>query len=369
MLTAPRGRARAFAPPPPAPPAARAAWTRFSAAVDAVIDGELEAARNRPGLASPRFARLLDGLAQSLRGGKRTRPYLVHIAFTGCGGGEPHRAVQLAAALELLHGALLLHDDVIDRDFVRRGAPTLGARYRSAASDLGHDDDVAEHAGHSASLIAGDLLLSGAVRLAAEAGAGSPHGAAVLDAVHGAVLAAAAGELDDLLFSLDPASTPVDGVLNMERLKTAAYSFEAPLQAGALLAGAPASTAHGLGALGRNIGTAYQVIDDVLGTFGDPGKTGKSIDSDLRSGKKTVLTSYAAGDPGFRAELRRYRAGHCGIDALRAALKASGAEEYARRLAADLVDSALRNAGALPLEPQLLEELTALCGHVVNRAA
>ncbi len=340
---------------------------RYLDKVRRVLAEEQRATRASPELESPNYAVLCRRLEANLDGGKRTRPLLVHVAFRAFRGQDDDAAATLGAGFEMLHSALLMHDDVIDRDFIRRGVPNLGAVYRDDVLSLGHANDTAEYAGHAASIIAGDILLAGSIRLAALAGVKSSNARAILDVVHAALLASAAGELDDLLFSLSPASTPVSDVLNMERLKTAAYSFEAPLQAGALLAGAPQEVAARLGRLGRNIGTAYQIIDDVLGTFGDPAETGKSIESDLRSGKRTVLTAQAESHHGFRQAKETFAAGLIGIDDLRQALADCGVEANARTLASDLVSSALRDAEDMELAPRVLQELTMIGNHVLNR--
>lgn len=342
-------------------------WPGYRDSVREVLADELSVARRRPGILSPNFGRLWARLEGTLEGGKWMRPRLVHYAYRAFGGDDQLACARLGASFEMLHASLVIHDDVIDRDFVRRGAPTVGALYRDDAAARGHGAADAEHAGHSASIIAGDLLLAGSIKLAATAGTGSSCGAEVVDIVHGAILASAAGELDDLLYSLDPESVDLDQVLNMERLKTAAYSFEAPLHAGALLAGASADDARQLGDVGRRIGTAYQVIDDVLGTFGRPEVTGKSAESDLRAGKRTVLTAYAAQHVAFQSELAAFRAGASTIDALRAALRETGAEAHAVDLAARLVAAALQQAENLRLEPALLDELAGICHHVLNR--
>ncbi|MET1035380.1 MAG: polyprenyl synthetase family protein, partial [Arthrobacter sp.] len=125
--------------------------------------------------------------------------------------------------------------------------------------------------------------------------------------------------------------------------------------------------ARQLGDVGRRIGTAYQVIDDVLGTFGRPEVTGKSAESDLRAGKRTVLTAYAAQHDAFQAELAAFRRGASGVDALRGALRDTGAEAHAVDLAARLVAAALQQAENLRLEPALLDELAGICHHVLNR--
>jgi len=205
------------------------------------------------------------------------------------------------------------------------------------------------------------------MRLAMRAGYRGPDGDAVVDAVHGAVLAAAAGELDDLVYALAPGSADLAGVLEMEGLKTASYSFEAPLHAGALLAAGPSDDAVRLGAIGRRIGTAYQVVDDVLGTFGDPRVTGKSTESDLREGKCTVLVALASQDGGFRAASEAFHAGAADVEDLRGALRAAGAEHRAMELAAAMLATALEEARGLQLGSQPLAELDTICHHVLHR--
>lgn len=344
-----------------------AGWDTYRAAVRAELDDEVGAARRHPGILSNNFTTLWSRLEGTVAGGKWMRPRLVHFGFRAYAGADHQACARLGAAFEMLHAALLVHDDVIDRDFVRRGAPTVGALYRDEAAAVGFDRQDAEHAGHSASIIAGDLLLAGSIKLAATAGAAVGRTGDIVDVVHGAIQASAAGELDDLLFSLAPETVELDQILNMERLKTAAYSFEAPLHAGALLAGAPSDDAARLGGIGRRIGTAYQVIDDVLGTFGDPATTGKSVESDLRGGKRTVLTAFAASDSDFKAAWSAFRRGETAVAPVRAALQASGAEAHARSLAARLVAAALREAAGLGLDAARYAELESITHHVLYR--
>jgi geranylgeranyl diphosphate synthase type II len=184
------------------------------------------------------------------------------------------------------------------------------------------------------------------------------------DLLHGAIADAAAGELADVLLArsgfagarASGAADPcIDDVLDMERLKTATYSFEAPLRAGAVLAGAAEEAVDAVGRVGSLVGTAYQVIDDVLGTFGDERQTGKPVTSDLREGKLTVLTAY------MNPENAR------GLDQIRDALHEAGADSYALTLAHSLVTEALDEARRADLPPALRSELTRICNHVLHR--
>ncbi|ALE07876.1 hypothetical protein AL755_15205 [Arthrobacter sp. ERGS1:01] len=316
---------------------------------------------------SPAFGELFIHLAGTVAGGKWLRPKLIFRSYAAFGGRDWKSCSELAAAFEMLHAALLVHDDVIDRDFVRRGVDTLGAVYRDMATAQGFDAPDADHAGHSAAIIAGDLLLTGSLRLAMSAASGHPQGAAILATLHEAIFAAAAGELDDLLFSLREGSPELPEVLNMERLKTAVYSFEMPLRAGALLAGESLATADALAGVGRDIGVAYQVIDDLLGTFGQSAMTGKSVESDLREGKRTILTTFAAGSDEFTATLAAFRRGDADAEVVRRTLRELGAEERALDLAQTLVARALDKADALALPQSLALELAHICDHVLAR--
>ncbi|WP_372697454.1 polyprenyl synthetase family protein [Arthrobacter sp. JSM 101049] len=350
-----------------ASPAPEEEWNDFRRCVRRVLETEARAALGHAGADNSRFAQLWDRLDESLDGGKLTRPRLVLLAYGVFGGGNRDAAATLGAAFEMLHSALLIHDDVIDRDLVRRGRPTVGALYRKDALDLGHAGAEADHVGNAAALIGGDILLAGSLRLAARAGAATGTTEDILDVMNAAVLAAAAGELDDLVYSLGGLDIDMDQVLDMERLKTASYSFEAPLRAGAVLAGTPERTAERMGSIGRTLGIAYQVIDDVLGTFGDPAQTGKSIESDLRADKKTILGAFAAHDAAYVAAHSAYHRGEVGIEDVRAALKTAGAEDAARRLAHRLVRHALAEATDLAPETTLADDLADVCTFILER--
>ena len=397
---------------PSVAPVDDAAWCRFRTAVGEELDAFFAAPANRVPT-SPGFGVLWERVREHMVGGKLIRPRLTWIAWSSFAGGvgdgssapDPlvapdagdaaetpgvrdaaedgnHTAgdretevpdpecVRLAASFEMLHAALLVHDDVVDRDWLRRGMPTVGELFRRDAARAGAPEHEAEHAGASAAILAGDLLLAGALRLATTCASDLARCRAVADVVFDAVTASAAGELDDVLLSLHRfgAEHPgVQDILDMERLKTATYSFEAPLRAGALLAGAPADVAERLAQAGAMLGVGYQVVDDVLGTFGDPGLTGKSVDADLRSGKATVLTAHGMGVPTVRRVLRDLAAERTTVHHAREALTASGAKDVAVELATDLVDRARTTLDELPLPAAQRDQLVALCHHVLNR--
>ncbi|MEP6482314.1 MAG: polyprenyl synthetase family protein, partial [Rhodoglobus sp.] len=261
--------------------------------VDAVLARFFSLAKKRAAAFGEQYVQLWETLESNTTGGKRFRPRMVMCAYQSLGGTDLEAAANVGAAFELLHTALIVHDDVIDHDFVRRGVPNISGRYRDAASAAGSSERIAEHSGISAAVIAGDLALFNAYRLIDRSGVEDATRARLLDVMDHALFASAAGELIDVDFSMAAEVPRVDDILAMERLKTAVYSFECPLQAGAILAGASEEVVNTLGEFGREIGIAYQLVDDLLGVFGVEAETGKTTIGDLREGKRTVLIAYA----------------------------------------------------------------------------
>lgn len=338
--------------------------------VDAVLSRFFLLARSRAHRLGSRYLTLWETLEANTRGGKRFRPLMVISAYEAHGGQDPEAAAHLGAAFELLHTALIVHDDVIDRDFVRRGSPNVSGSYRDEATTVGLSTPVAEHRGISAAVIAGDLALSGAHRLLEGIGASDEVRARLLTLLDEAVFASAAGELADVDFSLMPGLPSVEEVLEMERLKTAVYSFEAPLQAGAVLAGAGDAAVNALGEFGRCIGIAYQIVDDLLGVFGSEGQTGKTTLGDLREGKRTVLIAHAARTecwPEIEALIGDEHLGAETAERVRGILEACGARRCAEALANDFADRAWAALDTPAVAEAFRHEVRPLVASVMGR--
>ena len=321
-------------------------------------------AQQRTAAYSSQGAVLWSQITGRLATGKLMRPALAMLGYRAFSGRNEPRAIDLACAFELLHSALLIHDDVVDKDFVRRGEATISALYRDQALASGRSLPDAEHAGNSVGIIAGDLLISEAIKLAARAAAGTDSESVVEQAFFQAIEQAGAGELEDLLYSLGSAPATTSQVLRMEQLKTASYSFQLPLQAGALLAGASMGQAENIGTVGCQLGVAYQVIDDVLGTFGDPSRTGKSVESDLREFKSTILLALAAEQPEFAQMLKEFRSGKVPAGQIRDELASQGTEQFARQLAEALCSRATGSAAFRDL-PEGAQQLLRTCSHLI----
>ena len=295
---------------------------------------------------------------------------MVMCAYEALGGTDLEAAAYVGAAFELLHTALIVHDDVIDRDFTRRGAPNISGTYRDIAVAGGASSDAAEHKGISAAVIAGDLALFNAYRLIDRSGVADEVRYRLIEVMDEALFASAAGELIDVDFSTALDMPRVDDILTMERLKTAVYSFECPLQAGAILAGASEEVVATLGDFGREIGIAYQIVDDLLGVFGAEAETGKTTIGDLREGKRTVMISYATGTAAWetispligKADLSEAEA-----EEVRAVLISSGARAFAQGLARYYGNRALARLAEPHIPAALRVELHPLANDVLGR--
>jgi geranylgeranyl diphosphate synthase, type II len=245
--------------------------------------------------ARPGDTRLWDAVRTAARGGRRVRPQILLLAHDALAapGQQVDRAAaeQVAAAVELLHTAFLAHDDVIDGDTVRRGRPNVAGRYETEALTAGASSAAARTYGTAAGILAGDLALATSFRLVATSTAPPEVVARLLELFDETLHLTADGELADVWSSLAPC-TMLEDVLTTAERKTAVYTFGLPLRAGAVLAGRPDLDGP-LTRLGRELGLAFQLRDDLAGTFGDPAVTGKSASSDLRTGKETALVALA----------------------------------------------------------------------------
>lgn len=245
-----------------------------------------------------------DGTPAAGHAGKAIRPALVLTAAAALGG-DPARAaaVRAGAAVELVHNFTLLHDDVMDRDTTRRHRPTAWTVF-----------------GDADAILAGDALQALALRLLAE----DPHPASGAAAAR---LAACVVELcegqhqDTAMERLGPGEVTLDQALVMAEAKTGAL-LGCACALGALYAGACAEDVEAMDAFGREAGLAFQLIDDVIGIWGDPSRTGKPAGADLVARKKSlpVVAALASGTPAAAELAALYTAPYDEGDLARTAL-------------------------------------------------
>lgn len=236
---------------------------------------------------------LVEGIRRLVEGGgKRLRPALVYFSYRSSGGRSEDRVMPLAMATELLHTYLLIHDDIMDRSDLRRGQPTAHVLFSDRHRSEGWPGDP-EHHGRSVALLLGDLAHSWAVELYHRVPSPEDGRRSELDGTFSSMCEEVV--LGQYLETMLPYRGEVreEELLEVMRLKSGRYSVERPLELGALLAGAGPGRLRSLRRYGRAVGQAFQLQDDILGTFGDSERAGKPGGVDLVEGKMTLLVHSA----------------------------------------------------------------------------
>jgi octaprenyl-diphosphate synthase len=306
--------------------------------VDAVIRARL----------SSRVA-LIDQISRYIisAGGKRIRPRLVLLFAAALGFQGPER-FELAATVELIHTSTLLHDDVVDESDLRRGRATANAMF-----------------GNAASVLVGDFLYSRAFQMMV-----SVKHMRVLEVLADATNVIAEGEVLQLINMHDP-DLSVDDYLQVIRFKTAKL-FEASARLGAVLAGADPELEESCADFGRSLGTAFQLVDDLLDYEGNTDELGKNVGDDLREGKPTLplLVAMERGTEVDRA-LIRHAIEHGELQKLPeilAIVRRTGALDATRIAAKQQADNARAVLSALP-ESRAREALLELCARSIHRSS
>ena len=338
---------------------------------------ELAGASARAGRSGAAAARRLAAFAAR---GKMVRGGLVVLGWRMHGGGEAQRAaapravvLRAAAALELLHSALLVHDDIMDGDRLRRGEPTVHARYEDEARKA-HAADPAR-VGMALGVAAGDLAIFAALAEVASLEVEPGLRAALSRRVGRELTLVAAGQLEDVALGADRRWPSRAAVLAVYTYKTARYTFSLPLACGALLAGAAPASVVRLEHFGELLGTVFQVLDDDLGMFGTEAQTGKPVGADIREGKKTLLAREILRRAG-PAERRRLETlfGKPGlaqrdVQTVREAAERLGARQAVLDAASRMAKEAERVVAGLRVSAQHRQVLRELCAASLQRRA
>lgn len=279
-------------------------------------------------------------------GGKRLRPLLAILSARALGyQGEAHTTA--AAFIEFLHTATLLHDDVVDESDMRRGKATANAAF-----------------GNAASVLVGDFIYTRSFQMMTTLGS-----LRILELMSDAVNVIAEGEVQQLMNCNDP-NTTEENYLQVIYSKTARL-FEAATQIGAILSNASPEIETALQNYGKYLGTAFQLIDDVMDYTSDGSEMGKNVGDDLAEGKPTLPLLYAMqhGTPEQKEMIREAIEKANGmeqLDAILAAMKQTGSLEYTTNKALKEADKALNELSILP-ESEYKQALIALAHMAVNR--
>ncbi|MBQ1096830.1 family 2 encapsulin nanocompartment cargo protein polyprenyl transferase [Streptomyces sp. NPDC097107] len=297
-----------------------------------------------------------DGTPAAGNAGKAIRPALVLTSAAALGGpGARTAAARAAAAVELVHNFTLLHDDVMDRDATRRHRPTAWTVF-----------------GDADAILAGDALQALALGLLAA----DPHpaSAAAVARLADCVVELCEGQhADTAMERRAPGEVTLDETLAMAEAKTGAL-LGCACALGALYAGAAAEDVEALDAFGREAGLAFQLIDDVIGIWGDPRRTGKPAGADLAARKKSlpVVAALTSGTPAA-AELAElyaapYDEGKEDLERTALAVERAGGRDWAQAQAADRMARAMQELARAVPDPEAAGGLLALAEFVTRRS-
>lgn len=225
----------------------------------------------------------------SLSGGKRLRPAFMLAGYQAAEGEDAERLINTSIAVELIHMFLLMHDDVIDRDCLRHGVPTLHDHYADWGERFLNLSD-GTHFGNSIAIIVGDMLFAFGNDVLFRSGFPEKVVLEALSKTQKIVSYTGIGEASDIYFEYKREATSAE-VLKLYEQKTARYTFEGPLHLGAILAGKGEELLSPLSHYALPLGTAFQIQDDLLGIFGNEQRIGKPIGSDIQEGKLTLLVT------------------------------------------------------------------------------
>ncbi|MBD3379769.1 MAG: hypothetical protein GF408_04835 [Candidatus Omnitrophica bacterium] len=318
---------------------------KYRSCIDNSLKTLLKEAAEKHNLSSPSgilFSGIKDFL---LRKGKRIRPLLYIAGYKGYIGKKKYSEkdlVRSSLAFELLHDFLLIHDDVIDKADLRRGKPALH-KYFNKRLGLSASSDI----GASLGIVAGDIVFALAIDALGALEAPARKKERAMSKFLRAAVSTGTGEYIDVVNNI----TPLDrvsrkDVLNVYSLKTAEYTFEAPLTIGAMMAGAPEKEVSKLSRIGMLTGRAFQVQDDLLDLFASSKVIGKPVLSDLDESKKTlpVWKAYSILDKKHRTQLRRIfkkdKKTLADLKKVRSMIRTAGADKYCLDMTSSLLKEA-----------------------------
>ncbi len=343
----------------------------FSAKLDPFLDRFFEQQERQAAKLFPLAADAMSRYRKFMQGGKKGRGALVELGYK-CYGGKNQKAIlPVAAAAEIYHSFLLMHDDIIDQDDVRRGKPSMHKQYQALVKEQFPGADPV-HYGQSLTIFLGDIGSFLATWLIAQSKFDPQLRLAALSWFCKVLVGTGYGEILDVVKGLEGRCL-AEEVLLIHRLKTAHYTVAGPLQVGAILARAKDSDLKNIEKFGVPVGLAFQIQDDILGMFGNEKDLGKSASSDLREGKNTLLILHARQNA-TKEQLvilnRIYgnrQANDRDIEQVREIFKATGSLAKSQQMAQALVQNGKMIIPRIVQAPKYAQVLASLADFTIER--
>ncbi len=280
------------------------------------------------------------------RKGKRVRPTLFVIGYLGFKNKPAAGLYRTALSLELLHDFMLVHDDIIDKSPTRRGKPSVHAALNKYLKAHRH----IKFNGEDMAIVVGDVIYAMAINAFLSVKEDMRRKQMALSKLTEAAFYTGSGEFIELIYGIKPIEKITkEDIYKIYDLKTATYTFAAPLAIGATLAGARENEINKLFNYGIYLGRAFQIKDDILGIFGTQAKMGKSNLTDLQEAKKTILIwhAYRKSDDLNRAKIKKIlskaRVNNYDSREIRRIITSAGSLNYAR----NEIDALIKKAETL----------------------
>ena len=300
-------------------------------------------------------------------GGKYVRSTFMYLGWL-CGAGEDDSALRASASLELFHAFALMQDDVMDESDLRRGRPAAHVMF-----SRWHRDHVltgaSDRFGESAAVLLGDLCLVWASKMLRESGISADALVRVWPRYDDMRIELAIGQFADLVNDAHAFPT-LDDVLDVLRRKSGNYTVRRPLEIGAAMSGCAPEVIDALGGYGAAIGEAFQLRDDLLGVFGSPTLTGKSVGTDLEAQKATsvVVAAHRLAGAALRRQLSELMStsqlSPADTERWRSLITASGAVQWIEQLIDERLTRALRCLDPVEIPEKTraaLEDMAVIC--------
>ncbi|MCB9358764.1 polyprenyl synthetase family protein [Candidatus Woesearchaeota archaeon] len=260
----------------------------------------------------------------TMRGGKRIRALLMIVGYKSAGGKKLQEMIKASIAAELVHSFLLIHDDIIDDDDLRRNGPTIHKSFQKRYGKKGSSD---------LAMITGDICLCYGLEPIMDSRFMADNKLKAINKLGKIIKHTCYGEFIDVTSVKNNVS--VDDIQKIHEYKTAKYTISGPLQVGGMLAGANNKLLQDFEKYGLYLGLAFQLKDDILGIFGDEERVGKPIGSDIVEGKKTMLVLKA--NSKYVNSLLGKKMTNRQLEKAREIIRNSGSLDYSEKLISDLV--------------------------------
>lgn len=287
----------------------------------------------------------------TLRGGKRIRAILITMGYLACNGKNLKEIIKISSSIELLQSFLLIHDDIFDQDYLRRGGPTIHTSFNKK-----YNKKVSENL----AIELGDIGFCYAIEPLLNSSFNDKKKIIALKEFIKIAKETCYGQFLDILS--ETKKVDQNFIRRIHEYKTARYTISGPLKLGAIFAGADKKVIKGFDVFGLNLGRAFQINDDILGMFGDEKKLGKPIASDLIEGKKTLLilkakSNYVNKKIGGKLSAKE-------IKKIKKIIIESGSLEYSEKLIRRLINEAKKNLEKLKIKKEQKEILLHIADYI-----